>query len=113
MQARLADGIGPTGVYVACVATGALYTLLRVTAVPVYCAERHRGHFRSALPIGSDEHVIRTDADNRPYGRAVLDFAGLSGVTRSVDLARVLAGCVYAGQERRAVIVNPAFGLHR
>ena len=44
MQAGLANGICPTGVYITCVPAGAIHTLVGVPTVPVYGTGGHRGH---------------------------------------------------------------------
>lgn len=109
MQTGLADSVRTTWVYIACVPAGTLDTLVRVPTVPVYCTGGHWGDFGSTLPTGSDERVIRTDADDRPDWRTGLHLTGLRPVAGPVDQTRVLALCVYTGQrcgEQGTVIVN-------
>lgn len=109
MQTGLADSIRAAWVYIAGVPAGALDTLVRVPAVPVYSTGGHWGDFGSTLPIGSDERVIGTDADDRSDGRTGLHLTGLRPVAGPVDQTWVLALCIYAGQrcrEQGTVIVN-------
>ena len=124
MQTGLADSVRATWVYIACVPAGTLDTLVRVPTVPVYCTGGHWGDwgqrvrhfstrvsatFGSTLPTGSNERVIRTDADDRPDWRTGLHLTGLRPVAGPVDQTRVLALCIYTGQrrgEQGTVIVN-------
>jgi hypothetical protein len=68
MQTRLADGVGPAGIYVACVPAGSLDTLVRVSTVSVYRAGGHWGHFLTTFSVRSDKVVVGTDTDDGPDG---------------------------------------------